>query len=65
MKLNVVKFVYEAPALEIIPETEYEAAVLHRYWEKAELTTGRASSGVNSVNGVSYGIKFKGGKQPK
>jgi hypothetical protein len=58
MKLNVVRFVYEAPGLEIIPETEYEAAVLSRYWESAKLSTGRASPEVKSANGLSYGIKF-------
>lgn len=58
MKLNVVKFCYEAPALEIIPETEFEAAMLSRYWETAILSVGVAASELESANGYGYGIKF-------
>ncbi len=59
MKLVVDRFVYEPPGISIIPETEFEAAVLHRYWETAELTIGRAKSEDKSANGHGYGIKFR------
>jgi hypothetical protein len=56
MKLVVNRFVYEAPSLSVIPETDYEAAVLARYWETAKLSIGKSSG--ESANGSSYGIKF-------
>jgi hypothetical protein len=59
MKLTVIRYMYEPPALAIIPETEYEAAVLSRYWEGAELSKGKATGENNSADGFSYGIKFK------
>jgi hypothetical protein len=64
MKLVVDKFMYEAPGLSIIPETEFEAAVLQRYWGTARLSKGRATSESRSVNGFSYSIKFVEPKQP-
>jgi len=60
VKLTVVRFVYEPPALQITPETEYESAVLQRYWAHAELTVGKADE---SFNGWGYGIRFKEGGQ--
>jgi hypothetical protein len=59
MKLAIVRYVYEPPALAIIPETKYEAAVLSRYWEGAELSKGKAQTEEASADGFSYGIKFK------
>jgi hypothetical protein len=56
MKLSVTSYIYEPPALSITPETEYEAAMLQRYWESAILGKGRGDS--NSANGFSYTIKF-------
>ena len=58
MKLVVTRYVYEPPALAVIPETDYEAAVLSRCWEGAELSKGKASGEVQSFDGFSYGIKF-------
>ncbi len=58
MKLVVDRFVYEPPGLSIIPETEYEAAVLARCWTSAKLGTGRASGESKSSNGQCYTIKF-------
>ena len=59
MKLTVTRYMYEPPALAIIPETDYEAAVLSRYWESAQLTKGKAQTAEISADGFSYGIKFK------
>lgn len=56
MKLSVTSYVYEPPALTITPETEYGAAVLHRYWKTAELKIGKAIG--ESANGLCYEIKF-------
>lgn len=64
MKLSITKFVYEPPALTITPETEYEAAVLSRYWETAKLTKGKAPSELGSANGCTYGIKFEEPPKP-
>lgn len=59
MKLVVDRFVYEPPGISIIPQTEFEAAMLARYWpDKAVLSVGRASSENNSANGHCYSIKF-------
>ena len=58
MKLEIISFVYEPPALAIIPETAFEAAVLERYWSSAVLSKGRATSESHSANGSCYGIKF-------
>ncbi len=63
MKLIIDKFVYEPPGLSIIPETDYEAAVLERYWKSAALSTGRACSETLSANGKGYTIKFKEPKE--
>lgn len=61
MKLVIQNFMYENPGIAIIPETEYEAAVLSRFWKAGKLTisTGRASSEAKSANGLCYGIKFR------
>ena len=64
MKLIVDKFVYEPPGLSIIPETEYEAAVLARYWESASLGHGRATSAANSADGRCYTLKFAEPERP-
>jgi len=56
MKLTVTSFVYEPPCLAVEPETDYEAAVLERYWATAKLTVGKGS--FESANGKSYGIQF-------
>lgn len=58
MKLIVDRYEYEAPGLSLVPETDYEAAVLHRYWKSAQLNFGRAKSSDNSANGFCYSIKF-------
>jgi len=58
VKLLVDRFVYEPPGLSIVPETEFEAAVLSRYWESATLTIGRALSDSNSADGRAYVVKF-------
>ena len=58
MKLQTDSYVYEAPGISIIPETEFEAAVLCRYWKTAKLSVGRANSAINSSNGCAYSIKF-------
>lgn len=58
MKLVIDKFVHEAPGISIIPETEYEAAVLNRCWPVAELSIGVASSQHNSADGRCYSIKL-------
>ena len=58
MKLIVDRFVYEPPGLSIIPETDFEAALLARYWESAKLTKGKAGSFPPSADGFSYGVKF-------
>jgi hypothetical protein len=59
MKLVIDRFVYEPPGISIIPETDYEAAVLNRYWERgANLSIGCASSEHHSVDGRCYSIKF-------
>ncbi len=55
MKLSVTAYVYEPPALTITPETEYESAILSRYWESAKLGKGCARE---SADGFSYTIKF-------
>jgi hypothetical protein len=47
---------YEPPALSITPETEYESAMLRRYWESAQLGKGKAD--LPSADGFSYTIKF-------
>lgn len=60
MKLVVDQFVYEAPGISIIPETEYEAAVLNKYWPGAQLSIGRASSQHHSADGRCYSIKLAG-----
>lgn len=58
MKLHVTKFVHEPPGLSVTPETDYEAALLSRYWETARLSIGMASSELSSADGRSYGIRF-------
>ena len=58
MKLEIVKYVYEPPGLAIIPETDFEAAVLHRYWASAVLSKGKAGGESKSANGLNYVIKF-------
>lgn len=58
MKLVVDKFMHESPGLSVIPETEYEAAVLARYWKTAVLSTGCASPHAESANGHCYTVKF-------
>ena len=58
MKLVVDKFVYEAPGLSVIPETDYEAAILARYWQTAQLSVGKATGSQQSANGLGYSIKF-------
>jgi len=58
VKLIVDRFFHEPPGLAIIPETEYEAAVLARYWTSATLSRGRAASVVNSADGCCYTVKF-------
>ena len=58
VKLIVSRLVYEAPELALIPETDYEAAVLARYWDGAKLTKGRAKSEDGSANGYCYSIKL-------
>lgn len=64
MKLVIDKFVYEAPGMAVIPETEYEAAMLLRYWPTATLSIGRANSEHNSADGRSYSIKFAEPENP-
>jgi len=59
MKLVIDRFVYEPPGLSIIPETDFEAAMLSKYWESAVLSKGRASSSANSADGWSYAIKLQ------
>ena len=59
MKLLINRFVHEPPGLSIVPETEFEAAVLSQYWESATLTIGRASSDSHSADEHAYGIKFR------
>jgi hypothetical protein len=59
VKLVVNRFVYEPPGLAIIPETDFEAAMLSKYWESAVLSKGRACSESKSVDGWSYGIKLQ------
>lgn len=56
MKLSITRYVHEPPALSITPETEYEAAVLSRYWESATLDKGRGDA--HSADGFSYVIRF-------
>ena len=56
MKLIVNRFVYEPPGLAVVPETEFEAAMLSRYWDGAVLSKGKGES--PSVDGFQYGIKF-------
>lgn len=56
MKLVVEQFAHSAPGLSVIPETEYEAALLARYWAKAHLYAGRASPEHQSANGRCYSI---------
>ena len=63
MKLVVNDFVHEMAGLSVVPETEYEAAILNRYWETAKLSKGRASSKDHSANGWSYSLKFVGPKE--
>jgi hypothetical protein len=58
MKLKVVRYIYEPPALAIIPETDYEAAVLFRYWESSTISKGRSSGEDKSADGFSYVITF-------
>lgn len=58
MKLSITSYVYEPPALTITPETDYEAAVLRRYWQTARLETGKASAEEQSANGFAYTIRF-------
>lgn len=58
MKLEIERYMYEPPGLSIIPETDFEAAVLARYWETAVLSKGRAGNESKSVNGCCYTIKF-------
>lgn len=71
MKLVIDRFVHEPPGISIIPETDYEAAVLNRYWESgANLSIGRASSEHHSTDGRCYSIKFveaapQGGKMKR
>lgn len=57
MKLHVLRYVYEPPALTIVPETEYEAAILNRYWLNAKLDKGKAD--IQSADGFNYTIRFK------
>ena len=58
MKLVVDRFLYDPPGLSVIPETDFEAAILARYWESATLSTGRASSETKSANGHCYSVQF-------
>ena len=58
MKLVVNRFEYEPPGISVIPETDFEVAVWSKYWESAMLYVGRASSDVQSKNGLSYAVKF-------
>jgi hypothetical protein len=64
MKLVVTRYVNESPALAVIPESEYEAAVLSRYWRGAELSRVRASSVDESADGFCYSIKFREPQKP-
>lgn len=57
MKLIVDRFVYGPPGLSVIAETDFEAAILARYWKNAVLTKGAASD-PKSFDGFSYGIQF-------
>lgn len=61
MKLVIDRYVHEPPGIAIIPETEFEAAVLSRYWktENMLLSKGRAKTEDKSSDGFSYGIKFR------
>jgi hypothetical protein len=65
MKLVVTRYVNESPALAVIPESEYEAAVLSRYWRGAELSRVRASSVDESADGFCYSIKFREPQKPE
>ena len=58
MKLVVDRFTYEPPGISIIPETEFEAAVLSRYFESSKLSRGRAASECKSADGFCYSLKF-------
>ena len=58
MRLVVVRYKFEPPGISIVPDTDYEAAVLSRYWESAKLSQGSASDTDNSANGLTYSIKF-------
>lgn len=64
MKLVVNKYTHEPPEMAIIPETEYEAAILQRYWDTAELTVGKSYFENGSINGYAYGIKFRIADKP-
>ena len=63
MKLVVDKFVYGMPGLSLIPETDFEAAMLQRYWETAKLSKGKGP-GNQSCNELSYQIKFQEPPKP-
>lgn len=54
MKLLVTRYIHEPPALSIEAETDYEAAVLARYWVQAKLDKGKG----HGVDGFSYIIRF-------
>lgn len=59
MKLLVDRFAHEPPGLSIIPETDYEAALLSRYWETSKLSKGRANTESKSADGFCYSLKFQ------
>ena len=65
MKLIIDRLMYAAPAISIIPETDYEAAVLSRYWDKATLSTVRAHTEHRSANGFCYSIRLVDEKKEK
>lgn len=60
MKLVVDRFIHEPPGISIVPETEFEAAILSRYWKDETLVVsiGRASSQFLSADGRCYSLKF-------
>jgi hypothetical protein len=65
MKLAVDRFVHEPPGISIIPETEFEAAMLSRYRATAKLSKGMAASSDKSADGFCYGIRFSEEKAAK
>ena len=58
MKIVVDRFVHEPPGISIVPETDYEAAVLSAYWESAKFSTGRSKLEDQSANGRCYSVTF-------